>query len=374
MRGWGIDLIGARVVVVGGGPALAEPLRVLVEDGADVLLVAPALSEDVADALDAARLGSGGRPVRYEARTVVEADLDGCRLVLVDDPSHGLDDTVAGWAAARNLFCLRPGRDGRTVVEDPFTTHRPVPVPGHGRVVLVGGGPGDPDLLTVRGRQALAEADVVVTDRLGPRAVLARLARDVEVVDVGKTPYHHPVPQPEIERILVEHALLGKVVVRLKGGDPFLLGRGGEEIQACRAAGVPVEVVPGVTSAFSAPAAADIPVTHRGVARGVAIVSGHDELEPDVLAAWVGPARSTLVVLMGMARLRELSTALLARGVDPTTPAAAVRSAWTPEQASCRATLATLADRCDEDGIRSPAVVVIGDVAAGIDALPERGP
>lgn len=371
MRGWGIDLAGARVVVIGGGTSLAEPLDALVRDGAHVTVLAPTLSENLAGALDAARAAGAG--VDHRRRTAVEQDLDGCQLVLVDDPEHGLDDAVTRWASARNLFCLRPGR-GRAVVDDPFTVQRPAPVPGRGRVVLVGGGPGDPALLTVRGRQALAEADVVVTDRLGPRAVLAWLARDVEVVDVGKTPYHHPVPQPEIERILVEHALLGKVVVRLKGGDSFVLGRGGEELQACRAAGVPVEVVPGVSSAFSAPAAAGIPVTHRGVARGVAVVSGHDELQPDVLAAWVGRGRGTLVVLMGMSRLRELSTALLARGVDPSTPAAAVRSAWTHDQATCRATLATLADRCVTEEIRSPAVVVVGDVAAGIDSLPERGP
>jgi uroporphyrin-III C-methyltransferase/precorrin-2 dehydrogenase/sirohydrochlorin ferrochelatase len=372
VRGWGIDVARVRVLVVGGGPALAPPVAALAEEGALLTVVAPRLAEDLADAVTTAVVA--GAEVRHLPRRAAPDDVDGARLVVVDDPEGGQDDEVARWAQERNLFCLRPGRDGHAVVEDPFAVRRPRPVPGRGRVVLVGGGPGDVGLLTVRGRQALAEADVVVTDRLGPRSVLASLGRDIEVVDVGKTPYHHPVPQPEIERVLVEHALLGKVVVRLKGGDPFLLGRGGEEVQACRAAGVPVEVVPGVTSAFSAPAAADVPVTHRGVARAVAVVSGHDDLEPDVLASWVGRARGTLVVLMGMARLRELSAALLARGVDPATPAAAVRSAWTPQQATCRATLATLADRCADDGIGSPAVVVIGDVAAGIDALPERGP
>src|SRR5690606_6253562 len=135
---------------------------------------------------------------------------------------------------------------------------------GPGRVALVGGGPGDPGLVTTRGRQLLAEADVVVVDRLAPRALLGELDPDVEVVDVGKAPGHHPVSQDEINRLLVSHASAGKRVVRLKGGDPFVLGRGGEEVAACRAAGVPVEVVPGVTSAVAVPAAAGVPVTHRG--------------------------------------------------------------------------------------------------------------
>lgn len=374
MRGWGIDVAGVAVVAVGGGPALAAPLRALAEDGATVTVVAARLSEDVGDVVDTAVVA--GARIRHERRAAAPGDLDGCRLVVVDDPDGGQDDAVAGWAAERNLFCLRPSRSRPVVVDDPFSAPRPLPVPGRGRVVLVGGGPGDPGLLTVRGRQALAEADVVVTDRLGPRRTLDGLGPDVEVVDVGKTPYHHPVPQPEIERILVEQASLGKVVVRLKGGDPFLLGRGGEEVRACGAAGIPVEVVPGVSSAFSAPAAAGIPVTHRGVARGVAVVSGHDRLDPDVLAGWVGRARGTLVVLMGMARLHELAADLVRHGVDPSTPATVVASAWTPAQVACHATVATVAELCAERGIGPPAVVVVGDVAAGVHALqePERGP
>ena len=154
----------------------------------------------------------------------------------------------------------------------PLRRHRP----GPGRVVLVGGGPGDADLLTLRGRRELAAADVVVVDRLAPQAVLDELAPGVLILDVGKAPGRHPVPQHEINRLLVEHATAGRRVVRLKGGDPFLLGRGGEEVAACREAGVPVEVVPGVTSAFAVPAAAGIPVTHRGLSRQVTVLSGHD--------------------------------------------------------------------------------------------------
>ena len=236
--------------------------------------------------------------------------------------------------------------------------------------MIVGGGPGDPDLLTVRGRDALAEADVVVVDRLAPRRLLADLGSHVEVVDVGKNPYHHPVPQAEIERILVDRALRGQVVVRLKGGDPFLLGRGSEEVQACRAAGVDVEVVPGVTSAFAAPAAADIPVTHRGVSGGVAVVSGHDELDTSLLARWPG----TLVVMMGMARLREVAAGLVEHGRDPATPAAVVHRAWTDAQRTVQARLDELADQCDLARVGAPAVVVVGDVAVGVDSLPGRAP
>src|SRR5699024_4024259 len=149
-----------------------------------------------------------------------------------------------------------------------------------GAVTLVGGGPGDVDLLTIAGRRALAEADVVVTDRLGPTGVLAELAEEVEVIQVGKEPGRHPVPQQEIITILVDQARRGRRVVRLKGGDPFLFGRGGEEVLACREAGVPVTVLPGVSSALAAPALAGIPATHRGVAGAVHVTTGHAGLDP----------------------------------------------------------------------------------------------
>lgn len=231
--------------------------------------------------------------------------------------------------------------------------------PPPGRVVLVGGGPGDPDLLTVRGQAELAAADVVVADRLAPVDALATLCPQALVIDVGKTPYHHPIPQERINQLLVEHAWAGRRVVRLKGGDPFLLGRGGEEVLACRAAGVPVEVVPGVSSALAAPAAAGIPVTHRGISAGLLVVSGHDELDVDLLARW----RHTIVVLMGMARLSELTAALLAEGRDPMTPGAVIHRAWTPQQRVVRAPLKTLAEEVVALGVTNPAVIVIGEVS-----------
>ncbi|XVX19848.1 uroporphyrinogen-III C-methyltransferase [Actinomycetota bacterium] len=230
---------------------------------------------------------------------------------------------------------------------------------GPGRVVLVGGGPGDEGLLTMRGVQELARADVVVLDRLGPRVATERLCPQAEVIDVGKTPYHHPVPQEEINAILVRRATAGQRVARLKGGDPFVFGRGGEELLACRQAGIPVEVVPGVSSALAAPAAAGIPVTHRGVSRGVLVISGHDSLEAETLAGWP----HTVVVLMGMARLRELTAALIEAGRDPQTPAAVVHAAWTPQERSVRAPLSGLARAVDEAALGNPAVIVIGEVA-----------
>ena len=231
-----------------------------------------------------------------------------------------------------------------------------------GRVVLVGGGPGADDLITVRGLRALEHADVVVVDRLAPHGVLRELPPGTEVIDVGKTPHHHPVPQHEINALLVDRAKQGKLVVRLKGGDPFVLGRGGEELLACHAAGIPVEVVPGVTSAFSAPAAADIPVTHRNVSHGVLVISGHDELDPDALARWP----HTIVVLMGMGRLRELAANLVRAGKSPDASVAVVQSAWTSDQRQVSGSLATIADRVAEAGIGNPAVIVIGDVTQAL--------
>ncbi|WP_345714080.1 uroporphyrinogen-III C-methyltransferase, partial [Kineococcus glutinatus] len=232
--------------------------------------------------------------------------------------------------------------------------------PGRGRVTLVGGGPGDQDLLTLRGRRALAEADVVVVDRLAPTGVLAELDDDVQVVDVGKTPDHHPVPQHEINRIIVDAAQAGYRVVRLKGGDNYVLGRGGEEVAACREAGVDVDVVPGVTSAFAVPAAAGIPVTHRGLSRSVTVVSGHEQLDCAVLARLEG----TLVVLMGVAGLPGLAAGLLAHGKDPATPVALVESGCTPRQRTTRSTLADVVAVAAGRGVRSPAVIVVGAVAA----------
>jgi uroporphyrin-III C-methyltransferase/precorrin-2 dehydrogenase/sirohydrochlorin ferrochelatase len=233
-----------------------------------------------------------------------------------------------------------------------------------GRVALVGGGPGADDLITVRGRALLAAADVVVSDRLGPRGLLATLGSEVEVVDVGKTPGNHPVGQERINELLVHHARLGKRVVRLKGGDPFVLGRGGEEALHCLAHGVPVEVVPGVTSAVSVPAAAGIPVTHRGVTASFVVASAHEGADHVLAAAADAAPDATLVLLMGVTRLAETAAALIAAGRASDTPVALIERGWTPEQRTTTTTLARAAVDAAAAGVRAPAVVVVGQVVA----------
>lgn len=388
----GVDLTGRRVLVAGGGPIAARRVQAMRLAGADVLVVAPHLCEELAELV-------AGRVVRWRCGDVREADVDAAWLVHTATGDRPVDAQVADWASARRIFCVNAGdadagtarmpattRSGDLLVgvvstgaADPGRTRtvrdglaealrsgaadlrrrRPV---GTGRVVLVGGGPGDVDLLTLRGRRALAEAHVVVTDRLGPTDVLAELPADVEVVHVGKTPGHHPVPQAEIERILVERAQRGQTVVRLKGGDPFVLGRGGEEVLACRAAGIPVEVVPGVSSAMSVPALAGIPLTQRGVTTSFQVLSGHEGLTPSACQVLLDGA--TLVVLMGVSMLATIAADALALGVDPELPVAVVENGATPRQRVIRAPLATIAERAAEAGVQAPAVIVLGRVAA----------
>ncbi|MCS3441256.1 uroporphyrinogen-III C-methyltransferase [Microbacterium phyllosphaerae] len=239
-----------------------------------------------------------------------------------------------------------------------------------GRVDLIGGGPGPADLMTVRAYRLLMAADVVVADRLGPFEELrGELDAHVEVIDVGKSPGHHPVPQHEINELLVAHALAGRRVVRLKGGDPFVLGRGGEEVLACEAAGVPVTVTPGVSSAISVPQAAGIPVTHRGVAAAVHIVNGHGDLTPSALEALADPTVTT-VVLMGVASLPRLATRAARHGVPRDTPVAIVENGHTERQRTIRSTLAEVVVDAVAAQVVNPAVIVIGQVARAGLLLP----
>jgi uroporphyrinogen III methyltransferase/synthase len=230
-------------------------------------------------------------------------------------------------------------------------------------VALVGAGPGDPGLLTRRGAALLAGADVVVYDRLASSALLDLAPADAERVDVGKAPGRAAMTQDEINALLVERGRAGLAVVRLKGGDPFVFGRGGEEAEALIAAGVAFEVVPGITSAIAAPAYAGIPVTHRSVSTHVTIVTGHeDPTKGTTDVDWQALARAggTLVVLMGAGRLPDIARELVAGGRPPETPVAAVRWGTRPEQHTVRATLATIA----EAGVEAPSAIVVGDVAA----------
>ncbi|WP_432487142.1 uroporphyrinogen-III C-methyltransferase [Kineococcus sp. SYSU DK018] len=392
-----LDLRGRTVVVAGGGPLAARCSRELAAAGADVLVVAALLCEEL-------REEHGSGRVRWREGTLRAGDLDGAWLVHAATGDPREDAAAASLAEARRLWCVQPGTPGAGTAAEPAVVRRDdvvvsvsagadtgraralavhlgqridsgaAPLRRHrrtrGRVVLVGGGPGEPELLTLRGRRRLAEADVVVVDRLAPTGVLAELDPDVEVVDVGKTSGNHPVPQEEINRVLVDTALAGRTVVRLKGGDPYVLGRGGEEVLACRAAGVDVEVVPGVTSAFAVPAAAGIPVTHRGAARCVTVLSGHEDLDGDDLGA-LARLSGTLVVLMGVAALDRLAAGLLAAGRDPATPVAVVQDGWSPHQRTTTAPLADIARVAREAGVRAPAVVVVGEV---VTALGPTGP
>jgi uroporphyrin-III C-methyltransferase len=233
-----------------------------------------------------------------------------------------------------------------------------------GRVLLVGAGPGDPELITVRGARALSEADVVVYDRLAPPALLDLLPEHAERIYVGKEPGRAPVPQTEIESILVDRAQAGATVIRLKGGDPFVFGRGGEELLACAAAGVACDVVPGVTAAIAAPAAAAIPVTHRGVARSFAVVTGSTARDDGVDLTETANSTDTLVVLMAAGRLATTCETLIAAGRPPDEPAAIVQWAWTPEHRSVIGTLSDLPTLAAAANIGPPATLVVGAVAA----------
>jgi uroporphyrin-III C-methyltransferase/precorrin-2 dehydrogenase/sirohydrochlorin ferrochelatase len=234
-------------------------------------------------------------------------------------------------------------------------------------VVLVGGGPGDPGLVTVAARQALASADVVVADRLAPRALLDELDPDVELVDVAKLPRGRAARQEQINEVLVNRARAGKRVVRFKGGDGFVFGRGFEEVLACREAGVPVAVVPGLPSPVAVTGVAGIPLTHRGVAHDFAVVSGHlPPGHPDSLVSWEALAGldGTLVLMMAVDNAAAIAEALVAHGRRPGTPVAVVADGTMPDERTVLATLGTLGERIVEAGVGPPAIIVVGDVVA----------
>lgn len=345
-----LDLRARRVVLLTGGPRSGARVRELLDAGAQVEVVAPALGADLIQAHNDAL-------ITWTARPAEPGDIEGAWLVSAPDADPSQHEQIKAWCDARGVWLemvqshTQP-REGTAT--GPASSPGAPEVPT-GSVILVGGGPGDPDLLTLAGWRALQQADVVVTDRLAPVSVVPD---GTEIIDVGKTPYHHPVPQPEINQILIDRARQGQRVVRLKGGDSYLLGRGGEEVLACRAADVPVQVIPGITSAFAGPAAADIPVTHRAVSHGVLVISGHDQIEPDLLARWP----HTIVVLMGMGRLRELAAGLIRAGRSAETPIAVVHRASTPQQRVANGTLATIADVVAQMGVGNPAVIVVGEV------------
>ncbi|UOY03462.1 uroporphyrinogen-III C-methyltransferase [Blastococcus sp. PRF04-17] len=356
----GLRLQDRQVVVAGGGADAYRAVVGLLDAGAVVTVVSPT----VVPALEALA-GSGA--LSWTRRRYASGDLASAWYAVAATEDPATDEAVAADAERDRMFCSRADDPGASSACAALAVaEEPVPHDGRrGRVVLVGGGPGDPGLITVRGRQALAQADVVVVDHLGPRSLLAGLRHDVEVVDASKLPRGRAMPQEEINELLVSHARAGEMVVRLKGGDPFVFGRGMEELLACAAADVPVEVVPGVTSAVGVPGVAGIPVTHRGLTHDFVVVSGH--LPPDhpqSLVDWcaIGRLRGTVVVLMGVETAPAIAAALIRHGRRPDTPVAVVVEGTTGGERSVRTTLADLGTTMREESVRPPAVWVVGDV------------
>ncbi|MCW0213308.1 MAG: uroporphyrinogen-III C-methyltransferase [Pseudonocardia sp.] len=388
----GLDLAGRRVVVVGGGQVAQRRVARLIAAGAVVEVVSPEVTPAVEGMASA-------REIAWTERRYEVGDLDGAwyAIACTDDPTVNM---AVGAEAERNrVFCVRSDDGSHGTAVTPATgefdgltvgvlargRHRrsaavrtalvealqsgvvddsaePV-LPG---VALVGGGPGDPELITVRGRRLLSRADVVVADRLGPRDLIDELGPHVEVIDASKIPYGRAMAQQRINELLVEHARAGKFVVRLKGGDPFVYGRGFEEVIACTEAGVPVTVVPGITSAFAAPAVAGIPVSHRGVAHEIVVVSGHVAPgDPRSLVDWpaLGRMKGTVVLMMAVERIGLFAASLVEHGRPADTPVAVIQDGTTRIQRTVRATLTTVAQQVREHEISPPAIVIIGPVA-----------
>jgi uroporphyrin-III C-methyltransferase / precorrin-2 dehydrogenase / sirohydrochlorin ferrochelatase len=385
-----LDLAGRRAVVVGGGSVALRRVRGLLEAGAHVVVIAPSVHPEL-EAL----------PVTVLRRPYRRGDLSAAWLAHAATSDPEVNARVAAEAGENRIWCVRADeasassawtpavtRHGGVTVAvssaaDPARSQRlraaiavaladgslPVrPVrrgSGIGSVALIGGGPGEPGLITVLGRRLLAEADVVVTDKLAPRALLAELDPDVEVIDAGKQPHAHNLTQSQINELIVARARAGLRVARLKGGDPFVFGRGGEEALACVRAGIPFRVVPGVTSAVAVPAWAGIPVTHRGITQDFSVVSAHlDPSQPGASVDWASMARSsgTLVLLMAVAHLDSVAAELVKRGRNAATPVAVISDGTTADQQVLTSTLGDLAADAASAEVRPPAVVVIGDV------------
>jgi uroporphyrin-III C-methyltransferase/precorrin-2 dehydrogenase/sirohydrochlorin ferrochelatase len=407
----GLRLRGRRVVVVGGGAVATRRIPALLDAGADIVLVSPAVTASLED------LAATGR-IHWEARGYSDGDCAGAWLVCACTDDAAVNAAVAAEAELQRTWSvraddaqasaawtpasgraddIRPGVVQSSAVQDGAVRSGGVQVgvlsgdprhsaairdaivaglrtgqlsARHGRgrragVAIIGGGPGDPGLITVRGRQLLAEADVVLTDRLAPRSLLDELPADVEVIDVSKIPYGRAMAQEQINATLIDRARAGRFVARLKGGDPFVFGRGAEEVLACLRAGVPVTVVPGVTSAVGVPTSAWLPVTHRGVAQEFHVVSVHvppgDERST---VDWkrLGGSPGTLVLLMAVQRIGAVVAELLRYGRNPDTPVFVIADGTMPTQRTINSTLAQVEGMVTQEGIRPPAIVVVGDV------------
>jgi len=392
----GLQLAGKKVVVVGGGSVAQRRLPLLIASGADVHVVTRAATPAV-EALAGNPAGTG---ITLNLRDFRASDLDGAWYALAATDDEAVNAAVVAEADRRQIFCVRAdaGRDGSAVTPASFDhdgltigvlaggEHRrsaairtaiaeglaqgtisDAEPDSYVGVALVGGGPGDPELITVRGRRLLAHADVVVADRLAPQELLAELGPHVEVIDAAKIPYGRAMAQEAINAVLVDRAKAGKFVVRLKGGDPFVFARGYEEVLACTEAGVPVTVVPGVTSAIAVPALAGVPVTHRHVTHEFVVVSGHVAPgHPESLVNWDALAvmKGTIVLLMAVERIEQFARVLLAGGRPADTPVLVVQHGSTAAQRTLRTTLADAPEDVRSEGIRPPAIIIIGPVAA----------
>ncbi|WP_406816332.1 uroporphyrinogen-III C-methyltransferase [Mycobacterium sp. M23085] len=390
----GLRLTGKKVVVVGGGTVAQRRLPLLISSGADVHVISRSATRSV-EAMTGITLA---------LREYRDGDLDGAWYAIAATDDAHVNEAVVAEAESRRIFCVRAdiavegtavtpasfdyaglsvgvlaGGDHRrsaairSAIREALQTGliRPdSPASSDvvkGGVALVGGGPGDPELITVRGRRLLAQADVVVADRLAPPELLAELPPHVEVIDAAKIPYGRAMAQDAINDVMIERARAGSFVVRLKGGDPFVFARGYEEVLACVEAGIPVTVVPGVTSAIGVPALAGVPVTHRAINHEFVVVSGHlPPGHPESLVNWdaLAAMSGTIVLLMAVERIELFAHALLKGGRPADTPVLVVQHGTTAAQHSLRATLADTPEKIRAEGIRPPAIIVIGAVAA----------
>ena len=389
----GLRLQGRRVVVVGGGAVASRRIPALLDAGAEIVLVSPGATASLED------LAAAGR-IRWAAREYEPGDCAGAWLVCACTDSPAVNQAVAAAAEAQQTWCVRAddaeasgawtpasGQAGdvrigvlsgdprhsaaiRDAVLDGLRSGQLSARHERGRpagVAIIGGGPGDPGLITVRGRQLLAEADVVLTDRLAPRVLLDELRDDVEIIDASKIPYGRAMAQEHINSALISHARAGRFVARLKGGDPFVFGRGAEEVLACLRAGVPVTVVPGVTSAVAVPASAWVPVTHRGVAQDFHVVSVHvppGDKRSTVNWELMGGGSGTLVLLMAVERIGAVADELLRHGRSANTPVSVIADGTLPTQRTIVSTLEQVEGVVAREGIRPPAIVVVGDVVS----------
>ncbi|CDO87928.1 siroheme synthase [Mycobacterium triplex] len=388
----GLRLTGKKVVVVGGGTVAQRRLPLLISSGADVQVI-------TRSATPAVEAMSG---ITLTVREYRDGDLDGAWYAIAATNDAAVNEAVVAEADSRQIFCVRAdiAIEGTAVTPASFdyaglsvgvlaggehrrsaairsairealhqgliTLESPVSADVvRGGVALIGGGPGDPELITVRGRRLLAAADVVVADRLAPPELLAELAPHVEVIDAAKIPYGRAMAQDAINDVMIERARAGRFVVRLKGGDPFVFARGYEEVIACADAGIPVTVVPGVTSAIAVPALAGVPVTHRAVNHEFVVVSGHlAPGHPESLVNWnaLAALSGTIVLLMAVERIELFVDALVQGGRPADTPVLVVQHGTTPAQHTLRATLADTPQKVRAEGIRPPAIIVIGPV------------